>query len=74
MVLYLFQMVFQITPLNVAEWMAVLKISLPVILLDEVLKFVARKITDGKNPFLGIWKPVVILMIYTYICIFHFPI
>merc|ERR1712193_49190 len=39
-------MVFQITPLNVAEWMAVLKISLPVILLDEVLKFVARKITD----------------------------
>jgi len=39
-------MVFQITPLNIAEWMAVLKISLPVILLDEVLKFVARKITD----------------------------
>ncbi|XP_041456797.1 sarcoplasmic/endoplasmic reticulum calcium ATPase 2-like isoform X1 [Lytechinus variegatus] len=34
--------VFQITPLNMAEWMAVLKISLPVILLDEMLKFMAR--------------------------------
>jgi len=38
--------VFQITPLNLEEWMAVLKISIPVILLDECLKFVARKITD----------------------------
>jgi len=38
--------VFQITPLNIEEWIAVLKISLPVILLDETLKFVARKITD----------------------------
>ncbi|XP_051965328.1 sarcoplasmic/endoplasmic reticulum calcium ATPase 2-like isoform X2 [Xyrauchen texanus] len=34
--------IFQITPLNVAQWMMVLKISLPVILLDELLKFVAR--------------------------------
>lgn len=35
--------IFQITPLNFAEWMAVLKFSVPVILLDEVLKFVARR-------------------------------
>jgi len=35
--------VFQVTPLNVEEWMAVIKISLPVVLLDETLKFVARK-------------------------------
>ncbi|XP_021333895.1 sarcoplasmic/endoplasmic reticulum calcium ATPase 2 isoform X1 [Danio rerio] len=34
--------IFQITPLNVTQWMMVLKISLPVILLDELLKFVAR--------------------------------
>ncbi|XP_072164497.1 calcium-transporting ATPase sarcoplasmic/endoplasmic reticulum type-like [Diadema setosum] len=34
--------VFQITPLNLAEWIAVFKISLPVILLDETLKFMAR--------------------------------
>uniref|UniRef100_A0A0B7ADZ5 Cation-transporting P-type ATPase C-terminal domain-containing protein n=1 Tax=Arion vulgaris TaxID=1028688 RepID=A0A0B7ADZ5_9EUPU len=42
--------IFQITPLNVEEWVAVMKISIPVILLDETLKFVARKFADGKNP------------------------
>ncbi|KAJ8042767.1 Calcium-transporting ATPase sarcoplasmic/endoplasmic reticulum type [Holothuria leucospilota] len=36
-------MVFQITPLNLTEWFAVVKISFPVILLDEMLKFVARR-------------------------------
>lgn len=35
--------IFQITPLNVTEWMAVLKFSMPVIFLDEILKFVARR-------------------------------
>ncbi|XP_075772979.1 sarcoplasmic/endoplasmic reticulum calcium ATPase 2-like isoform X2 [Pelodiscus sinensis] len=35
-------LIFQITPLNVTQWLMVLKISLPVILLDETLKFVAR--------------------------------
>jgi Ca2+ transporting ATPase len=34
--------VFQITPLTVAEWFAVLKLSFPVILLDENLKLAAR--------------------------------
>ncbi|XP_031426733.1 sarcoplasmic/endoplasmic reticulum calcium ATPase 2 [Clupea harengus] len=34
--------IFQITPLDVAQWVIVVKISLPVILLDEVLKFVSR--------------------------------
>jgi len=41
------QAVFQITPLNLEEWFAVLKFSFPVIVIDEVLKIVARKITDG---------------------------
>ncbi|MEQ2158263.1 Sarcoplasmic/endoplasmic reticulum calcium ATPase 2, partial [Goodea atripinnis] len=31
-----------ITPLNLTQWLMVLKISLPVILLDELLKFAAR--------------------------------
>ena len=47
--MFLLQTVFQITPLNIEEWIAVLKISVPVVLLDETLKFVARKITDGKH-------------------------
>ncbi|CAH1801315.1 unnamed protein product [Owenia fusiformis] len=48
MILYskVFNTIFQITPLNGTEWAAVLKISFPVILLDECLKFVARKFTD----------------------------
>jgi len=41
------QAVFQITPLNLEEWFSVLKISFPVILIDEVLKLVARRITEG---------------------------
>jgi len=41
------QAVFQITPLNVPEWIAVLKISFPVIIIDELLKLVARNFTDG---------------------------
>lgn len=38
--------VFQVCPLTVDEWVAVLKISLPVMLLDETLKFTARKFSD----------------------------
>ncbi|KAK4298154.1 hypothetical protein Pmani_029482 [Petrolisthes manimaculis] len=41
--------VFQVMPLSVAQWMAVLKISLPVLLLDESLKFLARNYTDGER-------------------------
>uniref|UniRef100_A0A6M2DXE8 Calcium-transporting ATPase n=1 Tax=Xenopsylla cheopis TaxID=163159 RepID=A0A6M2DXE8_XENCH len=43
--------VFQVTPLSADEWITVMKFSIPVILLDEVLKFVARKITDGESIF-----------------------
>jgi len=38
--------VFSVCPLNLYEWMAVLKISAPVLLLDEALKFIARKFID----------------------------
>merc|ERR1712002_1224065 len=43
--------VLQVQPLSAAQWLAVLKISLPVLLLDEVLKFIARKyveVLEGK--------------------------
>ncbi|XP_026101235.1 sarcoplasmic/endoplasmic reticulum calcium ATPase 1-like isoform X2 [Carassius auratus] len=39
-------MVFKLTHLNVEQWMVVLKLSFPVILIDEVLKFVARNYMD----------------------------
>lgn len=43
-------MIFQITPLNLTQWLMVLKISLPVILLDELLKFAARNYVEpGKE-------------------------
>lgn len=55
-----FQGVFQITPLNLEEWVAVLKISLPVVIMDETLKFVARKFTDGKPFYSGLqWMLIV---------------
>ncbi|XP_065155622.1 calcium-transporting ATPase sarcoplasmic/endoplasmic reticulum type isoform X2 [Atheta coriaria] len=38
--------IFQVTPLGADEWITVMKFSLPVILLDETLKFTARKIAD----------------------------
>ncbi|XP_063853477.1 calcium-transporting ATPase sarcoplasmic/endoplasmic reticulum type-like [Scylla paramamosain] len=45
--------VFQVQPLSVGQWAAVLKISFPVILLDETFKLVARQITLGRNPLLS---------------------
>jgi len=39
-------MVFQVTPLSWPQWVAVLKCSIPVLLIDEVLKLVARKYID----------------------------
>ncbi|RWS12224.1 Calcium-transporting ATPase sarcoplasmic/endoplasmic reticulum type-like protein [Dinothrombium tinctorium] len=41
--------VFSVCPLGAEEWWTVLKISLPVVLLDETLKFVARKFIDGNK-------------------------
>ncbi|KAL3195552.1 hypothetical protein MRX96_045604 [Rhipicephalus microplus] len=38
--------VFSVCPLSVAEWFAVLKMSIPVIILDETMKFIARKFID----------------------------
>lgn len=38
--------VFGIVPLSLNEWLLVLAVSLPVILIDEVLKFVGRITSD----------------------------
>jgi len=39
--------VFQVTPLNGEEWFAVMKFSIPVVLMDETLKFVARRYAEA---------------------------
>uniref|UniRef100_A0AAV2KJX9 Cation-transporting P-type ATPase C-terminal domain-containing protein n=1 Tax=Knipowitschia caucasica TaxID=637954 RepID=A0AAV2KJX9_KNICA len=41
-------LIFKLTHLNVEQWMMVLKLSFPVILIDELLKFVARTYLEGK--------------------------
>jgi len=45
------QQVFQVTPLNLEEWLAVIKISVPVVLIDETLKFIARKYIEGQRKY-----------------------
>lgn len=45
---FLVQMIFQICPLNWAEWCMVLYISLPVIFIDEGMKYLAREYVEGK--------------------------
>lgn len=47
--------VFQVTPLNIEEWMTVMKFSIPVVLLDEMLKFVARRISDVNEVVIDKW-------------------
>ncbi|RXM32770.1 Sarcoplasmic/endoplasmic reticulum calcium ATPase 1 [Acipenser ruthenus] len=42
-------MIFKLTDLSLTQWIVVLKISLPVIGLDEVLKFVARNYLELKG-------------------------
>lgn len=48
---------FQITPLNWAEWKAVLWISAPVIAIDEVLKFVSLKWISESSQFKADSRP-----------------
>lgn len=43
------QVIFQIRPLSWPQWVVVLKMSIPVILMDEVLKFLARNYIEPGN-------------------------
>ncbi|XKL63181.1 hypothetical protein PGB90_005545 [Kerria lacca] len=56
--------VFQVTPLTIDEWITVMKFSIPVVLLDETLKFVARRFTDGKGYLNTIWGIVLMWSIF----------
>jgi Ca2+ transporting ATPase len=48
MILYIepFPTIFSLVALNGEEWIAVLKFSLPVVLIDEGLKFIAREYVE----------------------------
>lgn len=65
------QAVFSVCPLSVTEWLVVLKISFPVIILDETMKFFSRRFVEGRNPFselhwmLAIWAGYIALMLYS---------
>lgn len=62
-------MVFQITHLGMAEWLTVLKISLPVILIDETLKFGARHLSEGSGAWRGAhWMVAVWALYISFIC------
>ncbi|XP_073695914.1 sarcoplasmic/endoplasmic reticulum calcium ATPase 1 isoform X1 [Garra rufa] len=42
-------LIFQVTPLHCSQWIVVLKISIPVILLDEALKYISRHHLEGEE-------------------------
>uniref|UniRef100_A0A8C1TBI7 Calcium-transporting ATPase n=1 Tax=Cyprinus carpio TaxID=7962 RepID=A0A8C1TBI7_CYPCA len=42
-------LIFQVTPLHYSQWIVVLKISFPVILLDEALKCISRHHLEGEE-------------------------
>uniref|UniRef100_A0A8C0KTS0 Calcium-transporting ATPase n=1 Tax=Canis lupus dingo TaxID=286419 RepID=A0A8C0KTS0_CANLU len=48
-------MIFKLRALDFTQWLMVLKISFPVIGLDEVLKFIARNYLEGKKWVLRKW-------------------
>ena len=62
--------VFQITSLNLVEWMAVMKISLPVIILDETLKISARSLADGKHPVSRIYIMAPVWLAFILFCVY----
>lgn len=62
--------VFQVTPLTFDEWITVMKFSIPVVLLDETLKFVARRFTDGKSVIASVWGIVLMWSVFFAIIIY----
>ena len=41
---------FSITPLSLEDWGTVIAISFPVLILDEVVKFVSRVLFKNRSP------------------------
>jgi len=51
LILYIpfFNDIFGIMPLDISEWLLVLAFSVPVVILDEFIKFVVRNILSSNN-------------------------
>ncbi|KAL5234552.1 hypothetical protein ACI65C_001962 [Semiaphis heraclei] len=62
--------VFQVTPLTFDEWITVMKFSIPVVLLDETLKFIARRFTDGKSVIASVWGIVLMWSVFFAVIIY----
>uniref|UniRef100_A0A8B9JCQ5 P-type Ca(2+) transporter n=1 Tax=Astyanax mexicanus TaxID=7994 RepID=A0A8B9JCQ5_ASTMX len=77
-------MIFKLTHLTLEQWLVVLKLSFPVILIDELLKFVARNYLElglyysyyssFTNFVFGLWMVVcgIQLLVYIYIYFYFF--
>nr|CAH8822778.1 unnamed protein product [Trichobilharzia regenti] len=63
--------IFQIAALNITEWSAVVKISLPVLLLDETQKAVVRSVQKGHNPIYEATIPMVMWCFYAVFLAFN---
>lgn len=57
-------MIFKLTHLNVEQWIVVLKLSFPVILIDELLKFVARNYLERKELILHTFTICIFIALY----------
>ncbi|KAL6590522.1 Ca-transporting ATPase [Neocallimastix californiae] len=51
-----FSKIFVIVPLDFEEWMGVLAISVPVIIIDEILKFISRNYVSKKPQYVEHYK------------------
>ncbi|VDN28096.1 unnamed protein product [Dibothriocephalus latus] len=64
--------IFQISALNLAEWAVVMKLSLPVLLLDETMKACSRCFMDG-HP-VSKEAPLIVLLWAIFIgCLYQWP-
>lgn len=73
--IFFLKTVFQICPLTIEEWLAVLKISIPVVLIDETLKFISRNYVEGKekkNELVNFVGCVLMWCAFAALC-FYFP-
>lgn len=63
------QKIFEVTPLNYQEWIAVMKFSIPVLLIDETLKLASREEFQPKKMLKGAWEVLIMWGVYVAVMI-----